>query len=74
MKMYGGSGDIAPPFLILTLDRGEWSASRAGRFNPGKGSDNIDLYYEYNVSQALFYENACYFVTSQMFQKIPGYR
>jgi hypothetical protein len=28
------SGDIAPPFLILTLDRGEWSASCSGRFTP----------------------------------------
>jgi hypothetical protein len=29
-----GSEDIAPPFLTLTVDRGEWSASRPGRFTP----------------------------------------
>jgi hypothetical protein len=32
MKIYGGSGGIGPPFLTLALDRGEWSASRPGRF------------------------------------------
>jgi hypothetical protein len=33
-----GSGGIAPPFLTPALDRGEWSASRSGRFPPGKES------------------------------------
>jgi hypothetical protein len=37
--------------LISTSDGGEWLASRAGRFTPGKDSDNNDLY---NVSQKLF--------------------
>jgi hypothetical protein len=31
-----GSGGIAPPFLTSTLDGGEWSASRPGRFAAGK--------------------------------------
>jgi hypothetical protein len=31
-----GSGGIAPPFLTSALDGGEWSASRADRFTPGK--------------------------------------
>jgi hypothetical protein len=35
MKIYGGSGGIAPQFLTSTLDGGEWSASRPGRFTPG---------------------------------------
>jgi hypothetical protein len=30
------SGGIAPPFLTLALDGDEWSASRLGRFTPGK--------------------------------------
>jgi hypothetical protein len=30
-----GSGGIAPPFLTLALDGGEWSASRFCRFTPG---------------------------------------
>jgi hypothetical protein len=29
-----GSGAIAPSFLTSTLDGGEWSASRPGRFTP----------------------------------------
>jgi hypothetical protein len=29
-----GSEGIAPPFLTSTLDEGEWSASRTGRFIP----------------------------------------
>jgi hypothetical protein len=29
-----GSGGVAPPFLTLVLDGGEWSASRPGRFTP----------------------------------------
>jgi hypothetical protein len=35
METYGGVG-IAPPFLTSTLGRGELSASRPGRFNPGE--------------------------------------
>jgi hypothetical protein len=35
MKTWG-SGGIAPPFLNLTLDGDEWSASRPGRFTPGE--------------------------------------
>jgi hypothetical protein len=27
MKTYGGSGGIAPPFLTLALDGGEWLAA-----------------------------------------------
>jgi hypothetical protein len=34
MKTYGGSKDIAPPFLTSVLDRGEWSASSFGRTAP----------------------------------------
>jgi hypothetical protein len=30
------SGDIAPTFLSSALHGGEWSASRPGRFTPGK--------------------------------------
>jgi hypothetical protein len=30
------SGSIAPPFLSSTLDGGEWSASRPGRFTAGE--------------------------------------
>jgi hypothetical protein len=33
MKTYGG---VAPPFLALALDRGEWSDSRPGRFILGE--------------------------------------
>jgi hypothetical protein len=29
---------MAPPFLTLTLDGGEWSAPRPGRFTPGEGA------------------------------------
>jgi hypothetical protein len=29
-----GSGGVAPPFLTSTLDRGEWSFSHPGHFNP----------------------------------------
>jgi hypothetical protein len=35
MKTYEGSGGIAPLFLTLALDGGEWSPSRPGRFIPG---------------------------------------
>jgi hypothetical protein len=31
-----GSGGIAPLFLTLALDGGEWSASRPDRFTPGE--------------------------------------
>jgi hypothetical protein len=31
-----GSGGIAPPFLTLALDEGEWSGSRSCRFTPGE--------------------------------------
>jgi hypothetical protein len=34
------SGDIVPPFLILALDGGEWSASRPGHFTPGERAPN----------------------------------
>jgi hypothetical protein len=34
MKRYGGSGGIAPPFLISALDGSEWSASRPGEVVP----------------------------------------
>jgi hypothetical protein len=35
MKTYWGSGGIIPRiFDLSTLDGGEWSASRPGRFNP----------------------------------------
>jgi hypothetical protein len=31
-----GSGGIDPALLISKLDRGQWSASRHGRFTPGE--------------------------------------
>jgi hypothetical protein len=31
-----GNGGIAPPFLISSLDGGQWSASLPGRFTPGQ--------------------------------------
>jgi hypothetical protein len=31
-----GSGGIAPPFLTLALDGGEWSASHPCRFTPAE--------------------------------------
>jgi hypothetical protein len=35
MKTYGGvEVYVDPPFLASTLDGGEWSASRSGRFTP----------------------------------------
>jgi hypothetical protein len=34
MNVYWGIGGIVP--LTSALDRGEWSASRHGRFNPGE--------------------------------------
>jgi hypothetical protein len=30
------SGGIAPSFFTLAVDGGEWSASRPGRYDPGK--------------------------------------
>jgi hypothetical protein len=35
MKTHEGVEGIAPPFLTSALDRGEWKASRPGRFTPG---------------------------------------
>jgi hypothetical protein len=32
---------ITQPFLTSALDRGEWSASRLGRFNPGERAPGI---------------------------------
>jgi hypothetical protein len=34
MKAFWGSGGIDYSFLTSTLDGGEWSASRPGRFTP----------------------------------------
>jgi hypothetical protein len=31
-----GNRGIAPPFMTSALDKGEWSASRPGRFTPGE--------------------------------------
>jgi hypothetical protein len=31
-----GSGGIAPPFLTLEVDEGEWSVSRPGHFTSGE--------------------------------------
>jgi hypothetical protein len=39
MKTYGGSVDIAPPFLTSALDRGKWSALRSSHSNPGYITD-----------------------------------
>jgi hypothetical protein len=36
MKIYGGSGGIAPPFLTSALDGGERSASLPDHFTPGE--------------------------------------
>jgi hypothetical protein len=38
MEKYGGSADIAPPFLTSALDGGEWSASRSDSFTLGENS------------------------------------
>jgi hypothetical protein len=43
MKMYGGSGDIAPTFLNSELDGGNWSASRPRRFNSGERAPRYAL-------------------------------
>jgi hypothetical protein len=32
MKIYGGTGCIAPPFFTSALDGSDWSASRPGHF------------------------------------------
>jgi hypothetical protein len=45
MKTYGGSGDIAPPFLTSALDEGDWSASR-----PFTLPVNLQLIKDYNGS------------------------
>jgi hypothetical protein len=36
MKTHGGTRSIASSILTSTLDGGEWSASRPGRFTPRK--------------------------------------
>jgi hypothetical protein len=36
MKAYWGSGGIVQYILELGTEGGEWSASRTGRFTPGK--------------------------------------
>jgi hypothetical protein len=36
IKIYGGSGGIAPTFLTSALDGGEWSASNSYRFASGE--------------------------------------
>jgi hypothetical protein len=38
MKAYWGSGDIAPCISSSSLDGGEWSASRSGRFTFREGA------------------------------------
>jgi hypothetical protein len=38
-----GSGGLAPPFLTLALDGGEWSASRPGLFFLGTAPGNLRL-------------------------------
>jgi hypothetical protein len=42
-RMGEWSGGIAPPFLNLPLDRGEWSVSRPGRFTSGERATNSHL-------------------------------
>jgi hypothetical protein len=37
MKTYGDGG-IVPPFIILSIDEGEWSTASIGRFTPGEDS------------------------------------
>jgi hypothetical protein len=39
-----GSGGIAPPFLILVPDGGEWSASHSGHFTPRMRAPCYTLY------------------------------
>jgi hypothetical protein len=34
-------GDVAPPCLTSTLDGGEWSASRPGRFTSGEKAPGV---------------------------------
>jgi hypothetical protein len=36
MKIYYGSGGMAPPLLTSALDGGKWSALSPGRFTPGE--------------------------------------
>jgi hypothetical protein len=40
MNTYGG---VAPPFLTSALGRGEWSASRSGRFTPRERAPRYPL-------------------------------
>jgi hypothetical protein len=39
-----GSGGTAPPILPSALDRGEWSASRPGRFTPGESAPSTNWF------------------------------
>jgi hypothetical protein len=41
MKAYGGVDVQIHIFLTLELVRGEWSASRPGRFTPGERASSI---------------------------------
>jgi hypothetical protein len=41
MKTYGGVDVKIHVFLTWTLDGGEWSASRPGRFTPGERAPGI---------------------------------
>jgi hypothetical protein len=50
MKTYGG---IDPPFLTSTLDGGEWSNSRPGRFTPGERAPGFSLNRRLGVPQSL---------------------
>lgn len=36
-----GSGSIAPPYFISTLDRSKWSVSRPGRFSSGESTPDV---------------------------------
>jgi hypothetical protein len=43
MRIYGGIGDIFPPFLTDALYTGEWLASRPGHFSTGEGANRVGL-------------------------------
>jgi hypothetical protein len=43
MNTCGGVEIYLHAFMNLTLDKGEWSASRPCRFNPGKTSPNKNM-------------------------------
>jgi hypothetical protein len=43
MKKYGGSESIGPPFLISSLDVGQWSVSRPYRFTPKETSSSTQM-------------------------------